>query len=462
MARENELSVDTDGFESCMSAQRERARSAGKFSLILDEGDWVFVSKGKSSKFLGYDTLESDSKIRRYRKKDNQIEIILDQTPFYAESGGQVGDTGIFSQDDFKLEVSHTIKHQNEIIHIGEIKSGSIEDLKTLKISVIGPRRQNIRLNHTATHLLHQALKNVLGDHVQQAGSLVATDKLRFDLTHYERISLKDLQKIEDVVNSIIRDNIEVDTKVMDFELAKESGATALFGEKYDDDVRVVNIGGFSKELCGGTHVLRTGDIGVFKIISETALSSGVRRIEAISGESVLRLLSNNDKLISELKQLLKCSDLELSERLTSILNEKKILERELKKINQSSQGSVVEDLVESAEILNGYKIVVEQLDNVSDLKEMGDAFRNFFKNRGIALIGSKISGKPVVMCAVSDDLISKIKAGDVVRSVGQFMGGGGGGKPHLATAGGKDILKLDEALALGKKLIIETLGNHE
>ena len=462
MARENELSVDTNGFESCMSAQRDRARSAGKFILNLDEGEWVTVSEGETSKFLGYDSLESESQIRRYRKNENQIEMILDQTPLYAESGGQVGDIGIFSQGDFTFEVVDTIKHQNEFIHVGEIKSGSIKNIKSLHTSVMGPRRQQIRLNHTATHLLHQALKDVLGDHIQQAGSLVAPHKLRFDLTHYERINREDLQKIEDAVNSIIRENIEVTTKVMNFDDAKESGATALFGEKYDDDVRVVNIPGFSKELCGGTHVSRTGDIGIFKIISETALSSGVRRIEAVTGKAVSILLQNNDNLISELKQLLKCSDVEISECLTSILNEKKILERELKKINQSSQGSVVEDLVASAESLNGYKIVVEQLDNVSDFNEMGDSFRQHFKNSGIALIGSKVSGKPMVMCAVSDDLTSKIKAGDVVSSVGQFMGGGGGGKPHLATAGGKDISKLDAALESGKKLIIETLGKHE
>ena len=462
MARENQLSVDINGFESCMYAQRERARSAGKFILNLDEGEWVSVSEGESSKFLGYELLESESQIRRYRKNNDQLEMILDQTPLYAESGGQVGDTGIFSHGDFTFEIIDTVKHQNEFIHIGQVKSGSIEKIKSLHTSVAAPRRQQIRLNHTATHLLHQALKDVLGDHVQQAGSLVAPDKLRFDLTHYERISIENLQKIEDVVNSIIRDNIELDTKVMNFDDAKESGATALFGEKYDDDVRVVNITGFSKELCGGTHVSRTGDIGVFKIISETALSSGVRRIEAVTGEAVSELLSNNDTLLSDVKHLLKCANSEIIQRLESVLNEKKILERELKKINQSSQGSVVEELVESAENLNGYKIVVEQLDNISDFKEMGDAFRQHFKNNGIALIGSKVSGKPMVMCAVSDDLTSKIKAGDVVRSVGQFMGGGGGGKPHLATAGGKDISKLDEALKSGKKLIIETLGNHE
>jgi alanyl-tRNA synthetase len=207
------------------------------------------------------------------------------------------------------------------------------------------------------------------------------------------------------------------------FDVAKESGATALFGEKYGNDVRVVNIEGFSKELCGGTHVSRTGDIGIFKIISEAALSSGVRRIEAVTGHTVSALLSKNDILISDVKHLLKCADSEIIERLESILNEKKFLERAMKKINHSSEGTVVEDLVASAENINGYKIVVEQLDNISDFKEMGDAFRQHFKNSGIALIGSKVSGKPMVMCAVSDDTTAKIKAGDIVRSVGEFMG---------------------------------------
>ena len=462
IARENQLTVNTNGFKLCMSAQRERARSAGKFILNLDEGGWVSVSEGKSSKFLGYELLESKSEIRRYRKNQNQIEVILNKTPFYAESGGQVGDTGIFSYKEFRFEVSDTIKHQNEFIHIGKIKSGSIENIKEVDTSVTGLRRQKIRLNHTATHLLHQALRDVLGAHVEQAGSLVRPDKLRFDLTHYERISLVNLNEIEILVNSIIRKNYQVSTELMNFDEAKESGATALFGEKYDDDVRVVNIEGFSKELCGGTHVSRTGDIGIFKIINETALSSGVRRIEAVTGEAVSKLLTNNDNIISDVKNLLKCTDSEILERIKLIVNEKKILEREIKIINKSSQGSIVEELVAIAENLNGYKIVVEQLDDVSDFNEMGDSFRKHFKSSGIALIGSKVSGKPMVMCAISDNLTTKIKAGEIVRSVGQVMGGGGGGKSHLATAGGKDISKLDEALQVGKKIIIEKLRNNE
>jgi alanyl-tRNA synthetase len=345
---------------------------------------------------------------------------------------------------------------------MGEVKSGNIKNIKSLYASVTRSRRQQLRLNHTATHLLHQALRDVLGEHVQQAGSLVAADKLRFDITHYEQISFEDIQSIEEIVNSVIRENHKVDTKVMNFDAAKESGATALFGEKYDNDVRVVNIEGFSKELCGGTHVSRTGDIGIFKIISETALSSGVRRIEAITGDTVSTLLSRDDILISDVKHLLKCADSEIIERLKSLLNEKKLLQREIKKINQFSEATIVEDLVASAENINGYKIVVEQLDNVSDFKEMGDIFRQHFKNSGIALIGSKVSGKPMVMCAVSDDLTATIKAGDIVHFVGEFMGGGGGGRPHLATAGGKDVSKLSKALASGKKLIIERLENNE
>ena len=462
LARENQLAVDTDGFETCMTAQRERARLAGKFIFDIDEGEWVSVTQGDSSKFLGYEFLECTSQIRRYRKKEDEIEIILDQTPLYAESGGQIGDTGLFCSDDFLFEVSDTIKYQKDFIHRGKVKSGSIENIKSIQVSVTDCRRQKIRLNHTATHLLHQALKDVLGSHVQQAGSLVAPDRLRFDLTHYERISESDLQSIEILVNSVIRKNHQVETNVMNFDDAKESGAIALFGEKYEDDVRVVNIEGFSKELCGGTHVSRTGDIGIFKIISETALSSGVRRIEAITGEAVFKLLSNSESLILEIKNLLKCSDIEIIERLELLLDDKKVLEKEIKKINQSSQGSIVGDLVSSAEDINGYKIVVEQLDDISELKEMGDSFRQCFKNNGVALIGTEISGKPMVMCAVSDNLIAKVKAGEIVRSVGQVMGGGGGGKPHLATAGGKDISKLKEALQSGKKLIIKKIGINE
>jgi alanyl-tRNA synthetase len=385
--------------------------------------------------------------------------VVLSKTPFYAESGGQMGDTGNMLADNFKLKVLDTVKSGEEIIHIGEIVNGDITAVKKVTAIVSGERRQQLRLNHTATHLMHEALRQVLGDHVQQAGSLVAPDRLRFDLTHYERISEQDICQIESIVNDKIRDNIALETELMEFETARKSGAAALFGEKYGDEVRVVNIPGFSKELCGGTHVDRTGDIGGFKIISETALSSGVRRIEAITGIAIDKLLNDQQILIQEVKGMLKCADAEVLQRLKGVLSDKKELEKELKQSQQSSQGDLVKDMVDTAEINGHLKIIIHTVDNVLDLKDMGDSFRQYLKTDGIALIGTVSSGKPMVMCAITDNLTNSLKAGDVVQEVGKHMGGGGGGKPHLATAGGKDSSKLSEAMAIGKLFIEKTLG---
>ena len=461
MAREIGLDVDSETFNLCMEAQRDRARSAGKFNLDLNSADWVQVSEEITTEFLGYSSFTSESKVVKYRLySDNITEIILDKTPFYGESGGQIGDRGKLIAKNFEFTITDTQCKNDYIIHIGKVDSGELSKVKMVTATINSSRRKKIKLNHTATHLLHQALKDVLGNHVQQAGSLVAVDRLRFDLTHFQAISKHEIDKIENIVNSKIRSNIPLDIKIMDFDIAKKEGATALFGEKYDDDVRVVDIPGFSKELCGGTHVDRTGDIGSFKIISESALSSGVRRIEAVTGEAVQSFLNEKILTLDSLKENLKCAEDELIQRVHSLLTSKKELEKELKQIQSVSQGDMVNDLINSSEVYKGNKIIVKKVEGIIDLKALGDSFREQFKENGIALIGTINNGKPMVMCSVTDDLTYSVKAGDIVKLVGQAMDGGGGGKPHLATAGGKDISKLEVSLQSGKNKIIELLGN--
>jgi len=301
---------------------------------------------------------------------------------------------------------------------------------------------------------LHKSLKLVLGNHVNQAGSLVENGRLRFDLTHYERLNQEQIIEIENLVNNAIRDNFEVITNVQDYESARDSGAEALFGEKYGDEVRVVSISDYSKELCGGTHVIRTGDIGSFKIISESALASGVRRIEAITGRLVNEYLQVKDQKLNSIQSLLKCSEKDIQLKLNQLLDERKKLNKQIKELSSANQGDVIEALISKSIDFNGVKLLVELVDEIDDLKAFGDKFRELTKEKSIALIGTILNEKPMIVCAVSDDLTKLVKAGDVVREVGKQMGGGGGGKPHLATAGGKDVDSLESALKYGKQFI--------
>ena len=454
IARENDFTVDVVRFNECMLQQKDRARASGKFTNIPEDADWTVVQKESSTEFTGYETLENSANVIKYIQDGKMYKIVLDKTPFYAESGGQIGDVGLLTADDFSFKVEDVQKSGDEFIHIGTIEEGDIQSVQIVNAKINENRRQQIRRNHTATHLLHQALRMIVGDHVQQAGSLVTADSLRFDLTHYEQISKSQIDKLEKCVNGVILQNIDVETTLKKFDDAREEGAVGLFGEKYGDIVRVVNIPGFSKELCGGTHVNRTGDIGGIKIISESALASGIRRLVAISGDAIQTLMSKQERVISEIRKELKCSEDEISSRIQSLINDKKNLERETTNLRQSSMTGEIDKLVSGAENLGECRLVVQKVDDPGDLRELGDQFRQAFKTKGAALIGTIQKGKPMVMCAVTDDLISQIQAGTVVKEMGGVMGGGGGGKPHLATAGGTDIHLLQDALEHGKSLI--------
>ena len=452
MAREKGYSVNIKEFDLCMEKQRSQARKSNQFKTVSnDESDWVEISKGDSSKFVGYENSESKSKIRKIRISDDNLDIVLDVTPFYAEAGGQIADTGVFEfEGKLICRVIDVQKNGNEIVHFCKKEKyfSSIEELDVdIDVKIDVERRNSIRLNHTSTHLLHSALRNIVGDHVQQAGSLVSDEKLRFDLTHYEKIKASQIKQIEDSINQIIRENRSLNTTLESFDSAKENGALALFGEKYEDEVRVVSVPGFSKELCGGTHVQKTGDIGAFKIVSESSLSTGVRRIEAITGMKYLDFVDQKLEILSTLKDVLNCSDLEIAEKVDSIISDNKKLENKLNSFQQESNKKVFKELLSSINLEKEVNLVVKRIDGVSDLRNLGDIFKGEIKKKGILVIGSILNDKPNVMAAVTDNLIDDLDAITIVKYVGKIIDGGGGGRPGLATAGGKDKAKLDEAL---------------
>ena len=442
MAKEKNISVDEKGFLECMSQQKERSRSQSDFKISEDNVDWVSNSDDSTSTFVGYSDAITDTKIIQFRKlSDKNYELILDKTPFYAESGGQIGDIGYIKNDALVIKILDTQKKDGNIVHLGILEEGKITLDQKVSASIDIDRRLKIRSNHTATHLLHESLKQVIGNHVQQSGSLVSDQKLRFDLTHYEKITQDQIQEIENQVNHIIRSNHEISTTIQSFDKAKESGAVALFGEKYDDKVRVVDIPGFSKELCGGTHVSRTGDIGIFKIISESSLSTGIRRIEAITGQEVINRIYDMNSIIEASKINLKTTEDKIIEKTLSLITKNKELE---KKIKDGSNSSVnFDSIISKAKILNDVQVILYDMKNYDgDLKQLGDQFRNQCKERGILILSAISDDKINFMCAVTDSILSNINAITVCKELGTKINGGGGGKPHLATAGGKHILK--------------------
>lgn len=457
MLEERGYDIDMDGFQEHMEAQRARARQAGKFKHGGSKyaGEWIEISEGPHSKFVGYSEYEVDTVIRKYRSTDDGVEVVMETTPFYAEAGGQVGDTGAISGQDFVLRVQDTQKAPDgeTYLHQAEFTEGEEIADPEVHASIDVEKRFRTMRNHTATHLLHKALKNHVGEHVNQAGSLVHPDYLRFDFTHYEKLTQEQIRAVEREVNSKILRNIELDDHVTSFDEAKEEGATALFGEKYGDEVRVVQIADYSKELCGGTHTHRTGDIGLFKITQETSISAGMRRIFAITGDAVEEELRKKESILEESRQLLTASEEEVPKRIASLKEQMERLERELEQVKQQQRAENLDDLLEDAVQLNGFTIVTKRLDDTDrdGLESYGDLLRNQFQaseDGGIGILASVVDEKPFVVCVVSDNLIQQgIKAGDIVGKIGKALGGGGGGRPHQATAGGRDAGKLDEVL---------------
>jgi len=454
MAQEKNLEVDLLGFEKEMEKQRERSKDFKiAFGETVESASEVEIDKEKA--FLGYDDTVLETKIVDWKKENQNYIIFLESTPFYAEAGGQIGDTGKIIGKDFEIEITDTIKTKGEqIAHIGKSLKGKPKRGK-VKAQVDKKRRKSIMRNHTVTHLLHKALKETLGEHVNQSGSLVAPDRLRFDFTHFKGLDPAELETVEHRVNQMIWENLPVKAPserkdYVSFEDAKKKGATALFGEKYEDKVRVVEIGDYSMELCGGTHVRATGEIGFFKILSETSIASGIRRIEAVTGEEAYKLVKEQRVILDSLEEVLRVKGQGLIDRVEQLLKTNKLLEKELKKGETKKAKEKIEKLSEKAEEFDGIKIITHKakIEKREELLELADAVRDKMK-KSIGVLAGIIDKKIALVAVVTDDLIKEkgLKAGDIVKEVARLTGGSGGGKAHLAFAGGKDISKLDKAL---------------
>jgi alanyl-tRNA synthetase len=454
VCRERSVRVDSSGFENAMQRQRDQARAAGKFKMAQG-----LEYRGESTEFHGYERLHvQNTRITALYRDGSPVDVIkagenavvvLNQTPFYAESGGQVGDRGELRNDRAQFIVADTFKIQADVFgHQGELNEGELKVGDLLNARVDSNLRAKTVRNHSATHLLHKALREVLGDHVQQKGSLVDADKTRFDFTHTAPLTKAEINRIEQIVNQEILENTESTAKVMAIEDAQKTGAMMLFGEKYGDRVRVLEIGS-SKELCGGTHVLRTGDIGSFKIVAESGVAAGIRRVEAVTGSNVLDFVQTLESRINEAAQILKTAPHELAQRVTQLQDSVRQLERELERVNSKLAASQGDDLVSQATDHGGIKILAAQLDTVDAkvLRETMDALKAKLKSAAIVL-ASVQDGKVSLIAGVTSDATNRIKAGDLVNFVAQQVGGKGGGKPEMAMAGGTDPAGLAKALA--------------
>ena len=461
IAREKDISVDENGFHDEMSRQKDKSRQSGRFKIEAEDVSWNTHAEGKHSDFIGYEHLESQSKVIQYAEIGDDYLIVLDKTPFYAESGGQVADKGTIKAAGIDLVVVDVQENNDMIIHVCKGKVVSWENIDNVICLADEDYRGPIKRNHTATHLLHAALKTVLGNQVQQAGSLVPPDYLRFDLTYFEKITADQICQIENLVNSQILLNNSLEVSIKSYDEAMRAGVVALFGEKYGDQVRVVSAGDFTSELCGGTHVDRTGDIGLFKITEESSLASGVRRIVAVTGNAALELFQKRSDTLSEIQYKMNCKEEDLSERIIQLYSDKKELEKKIKEFIQTDD-SDIGSWVNNGQKIGESNIVIELLEisDVDDLKRSGDKLLAQIDS-GIGVLFSSGDEKPFAVIVLTDDLIKKgLDAGKLAKEIGSFMGGGGGGKPHLATAGGRDQGLINIAIDQTKNLISNKLNS--
>ncbi|MCF7822960.1 MAG: alanine--tRNA ligase [Candidatus Marinimicrobia bacterium] len=462
MAEEVGLAVDIEGFESLMAKQRTKARKSNQFKHGGKQDDeWEILDAGEHSTFLGYTHQRLDTGICQIIRLENTFFLVLKQTPFYAESGGQVGDTGRIYNARMELQVVDTQRSGNAIIHETKLISGDFNtDPVIAEIDV--ERRNRIIRNHSATHLLNAALRKVLGEHVKQAGSLVNEDHLRFDFNHFEKMSPEELKTVEEMVNAEIRKNTGANIREMGFDEARAEGALAFFGEKYGDEVRTVKFGEYSHELCGGVHVKASGDIGFFRIESESAIAAGVRRIEAVTGVAAENITRQERHVLSELRQLLNSELNEINTKVQHLLKEKKNLEKELKLLTFDQAANVLSDIIEKAQTIGSVRVLSDIVD-VPDTEALKDLGTELIRQMGsgLGVLGAVIDDAPYVVCVVSDDVIAqhKLKAGDIVRELGKQLGGGGGGKPQMATAGGKNKSALPGVISGVYEMIGRLLG---
>ena len=451
------LKIDEDAFRREMELQRERSKgNIGSFHLTAPMPAIKLYANVGRSEFVGYDTLTTSATVK-YLYKDNKVvnvlqeneegEIVLDKTPFYGESGGQAGDTGIMTSGHALIRVTDTKKPNPDIyIHRVKVEKGSIKKDDAVFCNVDEISRKATMRNHTATHLLHRALRMVLGDHVKQSGSVVDPERLRFDFTHFSAIRDDDIKKVEDIINEKIWENLSVTTEIMSVDEATESGAVALFDEKYGETVRVVSTGNFSKELCGGTHCKATGEIGLCVVLSESSVASGIRRIEALTGKPALDHLKQKKSELEQIKNVLKTE--KPLEKVEKLLDEMKSMEKEIQKLKTSSARDVISDALHNARELGGIKVVRMRQDglNTDELRILADNVRDRLKS-GIIVVSSVTDSQAAIVCMVTKDLTDRYNAGEIVKNISKIAGGRGGGKPDMAQGGTKDIAKLDEAL---------------
>ena len=465
IARERGLVVDQDGFEQSMAVQRKKAKAASKFGVSMGEG----IETDAETAFLGYEGTEATSEIVALFADGQPVEklsvgedgaVILSSTPFYAESGGQIGDTGILKAGDHSFTVVDTQKSGNASVHYGSVQAGEVAVGDQVEAHVDAERRQAIRLNHSATHLMHAALRKVLGEHVQQKGSLVAPDRLRFDFSHYEPVSKEQLAEIEAIVNDEIRRNAPALIQHMSYDAALEYGAMALFGEKYGDEVRVLNFGDFSIELCGGTHVDRTGDIGVFKITHETGIASGVRRIEAVTGEGALDWIEAHENALDQIAGLLKSQPDQAASKVEQLLKRNKELEKELAAAKQALVTGSAGDRSDDVKEIDGIKVLATRIDgaDAKTLRDAVDRFKDKLEN-AVVVIGSVDDGVVRLAAGVTKNNTDRIKAGELIKPVAEQVGGKGGGRPDFAQAGGNNPGALDAALDSVSDWVAQQLG---
>lgn len=473
---EEGLSVDEEGFNEQMKVQRERARAARQETDYMGSDDPIYklLNPNETTEFKGYETLETRSRVLNIIKDNERVQtaregdqvlIVLDQTPFYAESGGQVGDIGIMEGDTTKIEIEDVSKvYGTYIVHKGKVVSGYINIGDVVDAKVDREARMATARNHSTTHLLHKALKEVLGSHVEQAGSLVTPSRLRFDFTHFAPLTSEEIEKIEAIVNEKIMEGLPVETIETTFDEAKKLGAIALFGEKYGDIVRVVKMGDFSTELCGGTHLVNTGQAGLFKIISETGVAAGVRRIEAVTGVGAHQWLKELNELVNNVSDTLKTNPNSLAQKAEGLMQQIKEYEQKIQQLKKQLAKGTIEELVNNKKTIGDVSYIAARIDyqDMNSLREIADTLRNKLKS-GVVVLASENQQKVNMVAAATKDLVSRgVHAGNLIREVAKVTGGGGGGRPDMAQAGGKDPSKISQALGKVKVLLEQQLGMNK
>jgi len=473
IAQEHSMEIDEDGFHEEMRKQREKAREA---HLRKESSAWekdLFTGEYKSmvTEFTGYNEYETEATVRfivldgrlaENAQMDDEVAVVLDRTPFYAESGGQVGDTGVITGDNFVMKVTDCKKTSDgKYLHYGKIESGFVQVNDQVIAKVDVAKRKSTSRNHTTTHILHKALRKILGDHVQQAGSLVAPDRLRFDFTHFSPLTDEQIEAVENEVNSVILSNYPVTVREMSLEEAKKAGATALFGEKYGDTVRVVSVGDYSMELCGGTHLSSSGEAGLIKIISENGIASGVRRIEALTGTGAISWYKEKERTLRKVSEIIKSNPDDVPAKVAQLVDEMKNIQRELASVKEKMANQSVSDLLGKAEDISGIKVLAVRMDqlDITALRNMTDTLKNRLGS-SVVVLASGLDGKANMVISATKDAVNRgIHCGKIIGEAAKAAGGGGGGRPDMAQAGGKDVNGIDNAIAVALQMIRQQLA---